>query len=137
MKGVQLNMKKTLLYILMLLMFAVSFSVVAASDENVGTELIFVADFEDGTLNPSSKADWVNTVITSSDLTLDVVQDPTDENNSVLKVRRDGQFGFINLPFDEIQNRLNKAGEYRLTYDLYYPEEYPGFPAPYSRCFLR
>ena len=99
-------MKKTLLYILTLLIFAVSFSVVAASDENVGAELIFVADFEDGTLNPSSKADWVNTAITSSDLTLDVVQDPTDENNSVLKVRRDGQFGFINLPFDEIRTHI-------------------------------
>ena len=112
-------------------------AILADVDETVGAELVFYADFGDGTVNPTFHADWVNTAIASTDLTLTVVKDPDPayEENYVLKVRRDGQFGFINLPFDEIQKRLNRPGEYYLTYDVYYPSEYPGFPAPMSTYY--
>ena len=112
-------------------------TVLGAEDETIGAELIFCADFEDRTTNSSFHADWVNTAITSTDLSLTIVQDPDPANsdNLVLKAHRDGQFGFLNLPFDEIQKRLNRPGEYILTYDLYYPAAYPGFPAPMSTYY--
>lgn len=96
----------------------------AAVEESQYGELILSYDFEDGTTNAASHADWVNTTLGTSGAAISVVDDPTGGDNKVLLFNRTTQWGFIRMPFDDVANRLNRTGTYILTYDVLYPQEY-------------